>query len=953
MFLSVLMLGSCHLFADDLDEFRIKRETDFEFAGKPSISHDGRTTRVTFTTSDYCDVTVGIENDRGRIIRHLASGVLGRNAPKPFQKNSKRQTILWDRKNDQGNYVDDVNGLTVRVSLGLNPQFERTLLWSPHKQRSVLPIMAASRDGVYVFDAGGVDHLRLFDHDGNYVRTVYPFPANRLKDVDGLRWHDFPQGYERPLKESNYQQTLLTSGDNDSIFNRIGMTGRAATGLAVRGQRIALVYEHLNRLSANGSSGGLRLKGPSCSFEIQKSGYGSHGRGKQVIGPTSLVFSPDGKTLYMTGYLWKQYSRHNGCYHAVLKLDYGTDAEPTVFAGSRDRKEFGGDDQHLAAPTSVACDVSGNVYVSDFLNNRVQVFEPSGKHLKTIPTDRPAKVLIHQKTGEIFVFSWAPIGIPGDAWKEYKYEPDKVKNTLTRFRPLPGCEQVSTEPFPLGHAAMSRVFVMGQLHQVELDSWAPGSEPVFWVVNRAFIATRADHRILFIDYSKTMDARKWRGVRIVKKKDGKWAASQTFGQLTAQKVNRITPIKHNIQQIYVNPVTGMLYVGEADSGATIKAFNRLLEINPESGSVKSVNLPFNALDIAFDLDGVIYLRTTDVVVRYDPGTWREIPWDYGEELSRVTSGMSGRTSPAISGLVMPTVSPVCFHQGGMSVSPKGHLAVACSNRPKGRKVHTDFSRFGKTIQHGKPYRPRMYPGREESSTSCSVHVWDKHGKVVYEDAVWGLPQVDGIEIDRDDNIFVMATPTRILNGKRYFNEFSETLIKFRPGKAKILSSSGGPIPLPGSETPKREPDLQRGGRKIWVEDAEWFYGGVGYAGFNTQRDGGGCACWFARFKLDHFARSFAPEPYQYSVAVLDTNGNLITRIGRYGNVDDGKPLDPTGGPPDPRSIGSDEVGLFHADFVGVHTDRRLFIADLGNARIVSVKLGYHTTERIAVKMDEN
>jgi hypothetical protein len=35
--------------------------------------------------------------------------------------------------------------------------------------------------------------------------------------------------------------------------------------------------------------------------------------------------------------------------------------------------------------------------------------------------------------------------------------------------------------------------------------------------------------------------------------------------------------------------------------------------------------------------------------------------------------------------------------------------------------------------------------------------------------------------------------------------------------------------------------------------------------------------------------------------------------------------------------------------VGAHTDRRLFIADLGNARIVSVKLGYHLTERIALK----
>ena len=51
----------------------------------------------------------------------------------------------------------------------------------------------------------------------------------------------------------------------------------------------------------------------------------------------------------------------------------------------------------------------------------------------------------------------------------------------------------------------------------------------------------------------------------------------------------------------------------------------------------------------------------------------------------------------------------------------------------------------------------------------------------------------------------------------------------------------------------------------------------------------------------------------------------------------------------PRSIGGDEVGLFYACYVGTHTDKRLFIADAGNARIVSVKLGYHAEERVALK----
>ena len=88
---------------------------------------------------------------------------------------------------------------------------------------------------------------------------------------------------------------------------------------------------------------------------------------------------------------------------------------------------------------------------------------------------------------------------------------------------------------------------------------------------------------------------------------------------------------------------------------------------------------------------------------------------------------------------------------------------------------------------------------------------------------------------------------------------------------------------------------------------------------------------------------------RYSVAVLDSAGNVILRIGRFGNVDDGAPLIADGGPPKPRSIGGDEVGLFYAPYVATHTDRRLFIADVGNARIVSVRLDYHAGERVALK----
>ena len=73
------------------------------------------------------------------------------------------------------------------------------------------------------------------------------------------------------------------------------------------------------------------------------------------------------------------------------------------------------------------------------------------------------------------------------------------------------------------------------------------------------------------------------------------------------------------------------------------------------------------------------------------------------------------------------------------------------------------------------------------------------------------------------------------------------------------------------------------------------------------------------------------------------------RIGRYGNVEDGLPQMKRGGPPSPRSLGGDEVALFDAAYLGVLTDSRLYIADVGNARILSVRLGYRATERVALK----
>ncbi|KKM86564.1 hypothetical protein LCGC14_1277750, partial [marine sediment metagenome] len=205
--------------ASDLDEFKIKREQVFDFAEKPKITRDGDRVTIRFATKGLCDVTVAIEDAAGRIVRHLASGVLGKNAPTPFQKNSLAQTLVWDGKDDQGKYLDNTDALTVRVSLGLKPRFERTLFWTPYKRmaQATPPIIKASPEGVLVYEGQIYDSVRLYDHDGDYLRTVYPFPADELPKISDLHWRTFPQdGARLPAKEWFRQATLLSSGSNSN-----------------------------------------------------------------------------------------------------------------------------------------------------------------------------------------------------------------------------------------------------------------------------------------------------------------------------------------------------------------------------------------------------------------------------------------------------------------------------------------------------------------------------------------------------------------------------------------------------------------------------------------------------------------------------------------------------------------------------------------------------------------
>ena len=901
--------------ASDLDEFKVKRRAVYEFTQKPKVSRDGDKVTISFASKGYCDATVAIENEEGKIIRHLASGVLGKNAPPPFQKNSLKQRVVWDGKDDQGKYVDDKDSHAIRVSFGLKPRFERTLFHSPYKRfGGGTMLLDDDAEGFYVYDVGGYETIRLYDHKGDYVRTVYPFPASKIGQVKMPR-RTYPGGFSVPAKRGYFLATLLTGRETGGVSSAMRIHSEAAA-LTVRDGRMALAGVRVNRMATDGTSGGLNLWGPRVD--------GTPPRGRHPKRPNALAFSPDHKYLYLTAHTWLVEMgwcpfREGYWSHAVFRMKFGSDERPAVFLGKEGQR--GSDAAHFDHPADVAVDQAGRIYVADQANNRVQIFSPEGKLLKSLPVEGPARLRFHHKTGDLYVFSYFMGRQPRAPGSQ------NVKPLLRVFEPYPKLSLRATHHLPLLKylTRTQRNWVVGQQYQIALDSWA--DPPRVLMVRR-----KGGHPELF-----------------ELRKDGLKKIRDFLADAKRSRI-RLRPPSHARQRLYVDPRDGSLYLAEGDCG-TSKAFSSLLRIDVETGRCREVQLPFSASDMAISVEGHAYLRTGSLVGRYNMGTWREIPFDYGEQRAAAFS-YDGRKAHLIGALILPSVkTQPHWHHGGMDVNVKGDLLVTCFN-PRGTKIARRKQVRKEVREEPVGLQPRLYPGR--LMYGRELHVFDRYGHVKCQDLLKGQPEmVSGVGLDAHGNVYANFAASMMWNGKLYWrlvgHRFDQvgTLGKFRCGKGRFIKAGGTPVRL--TSPPKRPMDLAG----FWVEDADWLYPGVGRTQWGMD-----CSCWNSRFALDYFARSFAPEHDRCSVAVLDTNGNLILRIGRYGNVDDGlpsarapkSPISPakvlaTAGR-NPQSIGGDEVAMFDGCYLATHTDRRLFIADAGNGRILSVKLGYHASETI-------
>ena len=411
----------------------------------PAVARVAGKTTISFTVSKTTDVEVAIIDAKGKVVRHLAAGVLGgKTAPPPPLKPGLSQTIIWDGKDDYGKVVHPRPlatakptgrvGFTVRVRAGMGVKLDRIVCGDPyafysrdmgqgdHAAWRIAGLEAKSDGSVYVLGNAniyGPPALRAYDADGNFLRTVFPPPTGKpVEKMKGWGLNVHGDGSWAP----QFQTT-----DSPAITRTILMGDGRAGGVPgihpTRHPDKLLIRQNLRamEIGTDGSCTSSSLK--PLAAATRPKGSKAWRFNQWLNGAYYSCPSPDGRGFYLSGVFAGEW-KGNRLYRAdkdglwrdgqVWFVDRKTGAARVFYAiraedvltdlAARGASPIGGSKYTpCGAFHGVTADREGRVFICDRLHKQVVVLDKDAKVLRTIPVDKPDAIAVHPTGKALYV----------------------------------------------------------------------------------------------------------------------------------------------------------------------------------------------------------------------------------------------------------------------------------------------------------------------------------------------------------------------------------------------------------------------------------------------------------------------------------------------------------------------------------------------------------------------
>ncbi len=913
----------------------------------PEVKASGGSAEIGFEVNTPTDVAVWLEDARGERVRHLAAGLLGANPPAPLQKDTLRQVLAWDYKDDVGKKVP-AGSYQVKVGVGSQARLDKELDRS-EAPRAIHGVAVDPQGAVFTI-SGAWDEwteIRKYDRAGKFVSMLMPPPADvPAEKLKGLNIIDYgPDGQVRfgshrfgatlPHLDLPMPQTLLVNGKGQLIF----FGGEYPGGPA-----------RLYKINGDGSLPADFI-GPRIVDWNWMAWWELHAK------RFHFALDPrDGETVYVSGLK----SIHRGdtavaetnpelvagkretFHNAVFRVRWAPDAPLEVFAGKPNTHGTAGSDKpgEFFDPQGIAFDNDGHLWVCDRRNNRIQVLNRDGKFLRQFSHTGPYEARISRKTGEAYVLGIVPTNFlykgkkilsHMSAVELTKYSADAQPKVLARTRLL-GMERKEL----FGVTGMDWGF-WSYWWTLALDD--SGAQPAVWVVWGA----------------------------------GNVNPGHGSGSAGAKSLARVADLGDKFGE------------PEVLIGKTPPRFHSRITVGWESDVIPLHTGYLDANAGRAVTEGLPARAGGEKVAARD-GRW--VVRNANEYLSVYPEAWG--TNPAAPSLCSWALTPPAFaeHQPGLAVAPGGDLYVAryynyryAEGAPGGIEGPDHHVAIDRYSLDGKLLAQRVV--YELSPAACSpavdlrgnIYVGDNFGRRIGGEFFYERDIAANLPAWMPDYRIGAAEWDRLRAGDKLEAGYQKFVInpliqrvgavyKFGPRGGGILwraaqarhtpayvahqpqTNKDGRVMFadwhyPCTPAPKRpathwssavtakNSQSEHGMYPCWTEGVEWEFLGASPVPGRFSKTRESSLAGGLRFCVDDFGRLYLPAAHRNTVRLLDTAGNELLRIGSYGNLDSGP-----GG-----RLKTPEVPLWYPCAAAL-SKRYLYIGERYLPRLLRIRMGY-------------